>query len=163
MKTKLNLYHNGDYYEIKGEMAISAAKTLGVAYTRDTNGVPQCGIPKHCATAWICNLENKGFDVQLPAQSPAPMPTDNKVELPVEIRLSPAKRAASKIAQKHMLTKGAECAIEEIIENELTELRTLNQELVAALERTVDHLSFCYHEDHPVVLGLKQALAKARK
>ncbi len=61
------LFRLGDFYEMFGTDAITAAKILGIALTtRDKNkpnAIPLCGVPYHAVDGYIAKLINQGHKV----------------------------------------------------------------------------------------------------
>ena len=64
---KLLFFRMGDFYELFGEDAITAAPILGIALTvRDKkNSIPMCGIPYHAVNNYISKLTDKGLSVAI--------------------------------------------------------------------------------------------------
>lgn len=64
---KLLFFRMGDFYELFGEDAVTAAPILGIALTaRDKkNSIPMCGIPYHAVNNYISKLTDKGYSVAI--------------------------------------------------------------------------------------------------
>ena len=64
---KLLFFRMGDFYEMFGEDALTAAPVLGIALTsRDKkNPVPMCGIPYHAVSSYISKLTHAGYSVAI--------------------------------------------------------------------------------------------------
>ncbi len=71
---KLLFFRMGDFYELFGEDALTAAPILGIALTsRDKkNPVPMCGIPYHAVSSYIVKLTQKGHSVAICEQMEDP-------------------------------------------------------------------------------------------
>ena len=65
-------FRMGDFYELFGEDAVSAAPILGVTLTsrdkKSENPIPMAGVPFHSATAYIQKLLNAGHRVAIAEQ-----------------------------------------------------------------------------------------------
>ncbi|NDG85455.1 MAG: hypothetical protein EBX52_10535, partial [Proteobacteria bacterium] len=65
-------FRMGDFYELFGEDAVSAAPVLGVTLTsrdkKSENPIPMAGVPFHSATAYIQKLLNAGHRVAIAEQ-----------------------------------------------------------------------------------------------
>src|SRR5687768_11428927 len=60
----LLLFRMGDFYEMFGEDAKTAARELEITLTKrskDENAVPMCGVPFHAAERYIAQLVAKGY------------------------------------------------------------------------------------------------------
>ena len=64
---KILFFRMGDFYELFGQDALTAAPILGIALTsRDKkNPLPMCGIPYHAVTSYISKLTNSGHSVAI--------------------------------------------------------------------------------------------------
>ena len=64
---KLLFFRMGDFYEMFGEDALTAAPVLGIAITsRDKkNPTPMCGIPYHAVSSYISKLTLAGYSVAI--------------------------------------------------------------------------------------------------
>ncbi len=71
---KLLFFRMGDFYELFGEDAVTAAPILGIALTsRDKkNPIPMCGIPYHAVSSYIVKLTQKGHSVAICEQMEDP-------------------------------------------------------------------------------------------
>ena len=84
----INLHRVGDFYEMFGDEAVEAAKTLDIALTtREINGerTQMCGVPVFSAERYVNELESKGYIVSFVEQNtldkeeeqPAPVDENN--------------------------------------------------------------------------------------
>lgn len=64
---KLLFFRMGDFYEMFGDDALTAAPVLGIALTsRDKkNPTPMCGIPYHAVSAYISKLTRAGYSIAI--------------------------------------------------------------------------------------------------
>jgi len=71
---KLLFFRMGDFYELFGDDAITAAPVLGIALTsRDKkNPVPMCGVPYHAVSSYISKLTQNGYSVAICEQMEDP-------------------------------------------------------------------------------------------
>ncbi len=58
----LILYRMGDYYYLFRQDAAIASQVLTLPLTQ-RDGMPACGIPRHCLEAWCGLLEDDGYRV----------------------------------------------------------------------------------------------------
>ena len=68
----INLHRVGDFYEMFGDEAVEAAKTLDIALTtREINGerTQMCGVPVFSAERYVNELESKGYIVSFAERS----------------------------------------------------------------------------------------------
>lgn len=84
----INLHRVGDFYEMFGDEAVEAAKTLDIALTaREINGerTQMCGVPVFSAERYVNELERRGYIVSFAEQNtldreeeqPAPVDENN--------------------------------------------------------------------------------------
>jgi len=66
-KGSLLMVREGDFYELLGADAQTAAKELGLTvtarYRSENERVPMCGVPFHAADGYIAKLIEKGYKV----------------------------------------------------------------------------------------------------
>ena len=68
----INLHRVGDFYEIFGDEAVEAARTLDIALTtRELNGerTQMCGVPVFSAERYVNELESRGYIVSFAEQT----------------------------------------------------------------------------------------------
>jgi DNA mismatch repair protein MutS len=63
-KEKLLLFRLGDFYELFGDDAYEASKTLNIVLT-SRNDLPMCGFPAHAAQNYIYKLIKSGYKVAI--------------------------------------------------------------------------------------------------
>jgi DNA mismatch repair protein MutS len=63
-KDKLLLFRLGDFYELFGDDAYEASKTLNIVLT-SRNDLPMCGFPAHAAQNYIYKLIKSGYKVAI--------------------------------------------------------------------------------------------------
>jgi DNA mismatch repair protein MutS len=73
----LLFYRMGDFFELFGEDALTAADILQVTLTqrrtsKAQDGIPMCGVPYHAAEGYIAKLINAGHKVALCEQAESP-------------------------------------------------------------------------------------------
>ena len=71
---KLLFFRMGDFYELFGDDALTAAPVLGIALTsRDKkNPMPMCGVPYHAVSSYISKLTQNGYSVAICEQMEDP-------------------------------------------------------------------------------------------
>lgn len=94
----------GDFYEMFGEDAQTAAPVLEIALTgRDSGGgqrTPMCGVPHHAVEGYLVKLVNAGYKVALCEQVEDPQTAKGIVKREITRIISPGTLTDSLAEQK---------------------------------------------------------------